>query len=558
MQRGVVESPSSSERVVLAEGGQDAGLAPAAGSDLIIGALGLSPRVAERLKRATTDRGVSPVVAASILGLASDEAIAQACADLYQCPLWPQKVTAHESPPEVSREYLRERFAVVLAQDDARVAIGLVDPSDQQVRSGLAFAISRRLEFFTVPFSAWRDVHGELHSIEMVVEGASLPALQHQWANDAERLNDFERDAPVARAVDRLFERAVLASASDIHVEQKSDHTQVRFRIDGELRSGEQLPLEIGPTLLARVKVLADLDVAARRTPQDGRTTVTVRGEPIDVRISTTPTAYGESLVVRLLRRQTVSFDLDDLGFSKHIGELLNSMLAAPHGLVLVTGPTGSGKTTTLYAALRRLVKQSVKILTIEDPIEYIFEDINQTQVNEAAGVTFASALRSFLRHDPDVILVGEIRDTETARLAVQAALTGHLVLATLHTNDAPSAVARLVDMGVERYLLAGVLVGVMAQRLSPALCRRCHDASSARAGCPACGGAGRVGRAPIGEAFRSDGELEQLVVEGASTGRLHQFLAEQRGFRTMREDGLQKAATGEIAREDALRITQA
>jgi len=322
--------------------------------------------------------------------------------------------------------------------------------------------------------------------------------------------------------------------------------------------------------------VLADLDVASTRAPQDGRATLSLRGRPTDLRISTTPTVEGESAVLRILTRQGVDFTLDSLGFDPPLMQTFQTQLRRPYGLILVTGPTGSGKTTTLYAALRRLATRDRKVLTIEDPIEYVFDAINQTQVNEAAGVTFASALRAFLRHDPDVILVGEIRDAETARLAVQAALTGHLVLATLHANDAAGSPARLADLGVERYLLAGVLIGVSAQRLAPKLCERCaapHAPSPSEIevfeahgfarsllrlrsapGCAACGGAGRAGRLPLGEIFTIDETMERLISAGAPTADLKAHLAATEGFRSLTHDALRRAAAGEIGPEEAFR----
>ena len=552
MQRDVVESPSGRElpaaSAVVA--------AHAEPEDELVAALGLSAAAAQRLKAAVRGSNQSPSVAASLLGLATDEKVAAASAELFHTPLWTTSVSDDGAQSlRVSRQYLRDSYAVPLRTTEDELAIGLVDPGDTSVREGIEFALGKPPLFYTIPFSLWRAFYKDGDGAGQPTD---LPSRSDAsvWSEDADRLRDFERDAPVVRSVDRLFERAVLASASDIHIEQKSDHTLVRFRVDGELRAEEQMRAELGPGVIARIKVLADLDVASRRAPQDGRMTASVRGEPIDMRVATTPTAFGESLVVRLLHRRSVNFELDDLSFDPGIAALLNQMLDAPQGLILVTGPTGSGKTTTLYAALRRLVKRSRKILTIEDPIEYVFEDINQTQVNEAAGVTFASALRAFLRHDPDVILVGEIREPETARLAVQAALTGHLVLATLHTNDAPSAPARLVDMGVERFLLASVLIGVLAQRLAPALCRHCGGEPAQVMRCTVCSGEGTAGRTVLSEAFVRDDQLEELIAGGAPTGRLRAFLKDERDFRTMRDDGVAKAGRGELRLQDALRIT--
>jgi len=380
----------------------------------------------------------------------------------------------------------------------------------------------------------------------------------------------------VVRYLDGALERALAERASDLHFEQKAGRCVVRMRVDGALRDLEPISSAFGAGVIARAKVLAELDVASTRAPQDGRATLSLRGRMTDLRISTTPTVDGESAVLRILTRQGVDFTLGSLGFDPPIIEALEAQLRRPYGLILVTGPTGSGKTTTLYAALRRLASRDRKVLTIEDPVEYVFDAINQTQVNEAAGVTFASALRAFLRHDPDVILVGEIRDSETARLAVQAALTGHLVLATLHANDAAGAPARLADLGVERYLLAGMLIGISAQRLAPKLCERCaepHEPSPREAaifaargfpaetlrlrearGCPACGGVGRRGRLPLGEIFTLDEDLERLISAGAPTADIRAHLAGDAFFRPLAHDALRRAAAGEIGVEDAFR----
>lgn len=547
------------------------------GADGVVGralalaqALGLSEMAAARLSAAVSETGQPPAVAASLLGLAGEDAVATAAASLAG-------TAVHAGPPgdtlaaPINETFLNAHYARVLGFEDGVWQVGLVDPGDPEIRDALSFALGS-VQLHTIALSVWRA--GQ--PTEVAEEGASVGGVGASWTDDAGRLRDFARDTPAVRMVDELLERAFLAKASDVHIEQKSDSTLVRFRIDGSLREIERLTPTLGPALIARVKVLSDLDVASRRAPQDGRTTVSIRGAPVDVRVSTTPTLYGESLVLRLLHRRDVAFDLEQLGFSPAVPALLGDMLERSHGLILVTGPTGSGKTTTLYAALRRLVSEQRKILTIEDPVEYVFEPINQTQVNEAAGVTFASALRSFLRHDPDVILVGEIRDAETARLAVQAGLTGHLVLATLHTNDAVSAPARLADMGVERYLLSGVLIGAVAQRLAASLCPQCvRPAKPSPAaqvqlqrlgvtrplerlreapGCQTCGGSGRAGRTPIGEAFRIDEALERMIVEGAPTSALRDHLS-RKNFSPLGRDAVDRALNGEIDLAEALRI---
>ena len=532
-------------------------------------ALNLDASQAERLASAVQSAR-RPAVAASLLGLAPDAEIAAAMAGLCGAPLWegPAADTPVEAPAGLNAKFLAENYAMILADGADGCVVGLVDPGSSELRRGVEYALGRPVQFRTVSFDQWRAAsHRGL---------AAGPDGEAEGLADAERLKDSASDAPVVRYLDGVLARAVSERASDLHFEQKGARCVVRMRVDGALRDLEPLSPAFGAGVIARAKVLADLDVASTRAPQDGRATLQVRGRPTDLRISTTPTVDGESAVLRILTRQGVDFTLRSLGFDAAIVEAFEAQLRRPYGLILVTGPTGSGKTTTLYAALRRLATRDRKVLTIEDPIEYVFDAINQTQVNEAAGVTFASALRAFLRHDPDVILVGEIRDSETARLAVQAALTGHLVLATLHTNDAASAAARLADLGVERYLLAGVLIGVLAQRLAPKLCERCAAPSEPGAreievfaalgfaaemlalrtapGCPACNGAGRHGRLPLGEAFTVDETLERLISAGAPTADLRAHLSAVPSFRPLAHDALRRAAAGEMSAEDAFR----
>jgi general secretion pathway protein E len=534
-------------------------------------ALGLEPAARERLRASVVEGGQPPAVAASRLGISSDEAIAAASAELHGAPLWegPAPATV-PGPAALNDKYLAENYAVVLADGPEALEVGLVDAGSVELRRGVQFAAGKPVVFRTVPFNVWRAARTAAVAAQA---GAQAEA---DLTRDAERLRDFASDAPVVRYLDGLLERSLQERASDIHFEQKADRCLVRFRIDGDLRDIDPLSSAFGAGVIARIKVLADLDVASVRAPQDGRATALIRGAPTDLRISTTPTVFGESAVVRLLVRHGLDFTVDSLGFDQAFRDRFTEQLRKPYGLILVTGPTGSGKTTTLYAALRRLATRQRKVLTIEDPIEYVFDGINQTQVNEAAGVTFASALRAFLRHDPDVILVGEIRDSETARLAVQAALTGHLVLATLHTNDAATAPARLADMGVERYLLASVLIGASAQRLAPKLCEACKTPRAATAdeaalfeahglgrggvhlheaaGCRACGGTGRSGRLPLGEIFTVDEQVERMISTGAPTADIRHVLAGRADFHPLAQDALRRAAAGEIALDDVFR----
>ncbi|HYC98450.1 GspE/PulE family protein [Brevundimonas sp.] len=550
--------------------------APVHARSVLAESLGLRGSAIERAQRASASSGQPLAVALSLLGLATEEAIAEACSALHDAPRWPDALPIERvEMPGLSVRFLQDRYAVAMAGEDGGWCLGLVDPGDETTRDALRFALGRDVPVRTITLSAWRRVQD---IAEPSPSDAALPSPSTAtWLDDAERLKDIARDAPVVRVCEQILERAFLLNASDVHIEQKIDHARVRFRIDGDLQDQERLGVEIGPALIARVKVLSDLDVAERRAPQDGRTTINVRGVPVDVRISTAPTVFGESLVVRLLTRRDVDYSLERLGLRSAVAAGLGQLLTRSHGLLLVTGPTGSGKTTTLYAGLRQLASSRNKILTVEDPVEYVFEDILQSQVNEAAGFTFSTALRSFLRHDPDVILVGEIRDAETARLAVQASLTGHLVLATVHTNDAATTPSRLIDMGVERYLLGDALIGVMAQRLAAQLCPTCKttapldddEAAAVRdaglsppstpvgraQGCSACGQTGRRGRRAVSELMVCTPELGELIGSGAHASVLRRHLADQPGYATLRQDALEQSADGRIDWGDAWRV---
>ncbi|MEY4283330.1 MAG: type II secretion system protein GspE [Betaproteobacteria bacterium] len=366
-----------------------------------------------------------------------------------------------------------------------------------------------------------------------------------------EDLLDSAADAPIVRMLNALLTQAVREGASDIHIEPHERSCTVRFRIDGQLREVVQPPRALHAALISRLKIMAELDIAEKRLPQDGRLALRLGQRAIDVRVSTLPNAHGERAVLRLLDKSEDRLNLATLGLSPEHHALLLRWVHQPHGIVLVTGPTGSGKTTTLYAALRELADGQLNILTVEDPIEYELPHVGQTQVNPAIDLTFATALRAILRQDPDVILIGEIRDQETARIAVQASLTGHLVLATLHTNDAVSAITRLTDMGIEPYLLSSSLIGVMAQRLVRKLCVHCHGA-----GCAHCGQQGYAGRTGIHEMLDVDEGLRALIHAQASEAHLMAH-AQAKGFRPLVHDGERLKAQGLTSAEEILRVTR-
>ncbi|NNM51635.1 MAG: type II secretion system ATPase GspE [Pseudomonadales bacterium] len=402
------------------------------------------------------------------------------------------------------------------------------------------------------------------------IDLASLAAM----VPETEDLMDQEDDAPIIRLINALLTEAVRENASDIHIETYEKRLSVRLRVDGVLREVVQPRRELAPLLVSRIKVMARLDIAEKRVPQDGRISLRVAGREVDVRVSTMPSSVGERVVLRLLDKQAGRLNLGHLGMHKEDYYRLRNLVFKPHGIILVTGPTGSGKTTTLYAALTELNDKSRNLLTVEDPIEYQLDGVGQTQVNNKVEMTFARGLRAILRQDPDVVMVGEIRDLETAEIAIQASLTGHLVLSTLHTNSAVGAVTRLHDMGIEPFLLASSMIGVVAQRLVRTLCPSCKSAHVATAaevalmacqgsaptifqplGCSACNQAGYRGRTGIYEIIAFDDTLRNMVHAGQSE---HDIEAEARRLGPgIREDGFRKVLSGETSLEEVLRITQ-
>jgi len=399
-----------------------------------------------------------------------------------------------------------------------------------------------------------------------------------QLAQDIPEVADLlesEDDAPIIRLINALLTQALREGASDIHIEPFETRSVVRFRLDGALRDVIEPKRALHAAIVSRIKVMAQLDIAEKRLPQDGRITLRLAGRPVDVRVSTLPTGHGERVVLRLLDKQAGRLELVSLGMDDVALTGLDELIHRPHGIVLVTGPTGSGKTTTLYAALSRLDAKTLNIMTVEDPIEYDLDGIGQTQANPRIDLTFARALRAILRQDPDVIMIGEIRDLETAQIAVQASLTGHLVLATLHTNDAASSVTRLIDMGVEPFLLASSLLGVLGQRLVRRLCPVCrqpHEASDkeraalglpamdgplfSAVGCPACNFTGYRGRTGIYELLAVDEPLRRMIHDSASEQDLRDY-AVAKGMTSMRADGMRWVRAGDTALEEVLRVTR-
>jgi general secretion pathway protein E len=523
---------------------------------------------AQRARQVAATSGESIIAVVHQLALADDARVVEALASRFDVKRAheadvPQKPIALSS---VSGAYLRARRCLPLGWSGAHLLVGVIDPTESDGLAALTFAAGCAAEPRLMSVSAQKHAFDTLYGASdqrAESESASAPVVA-LWADDAQRVRDAASAGPTVRVVDALLERALEAGASDIHIEPLPDRVRVRLRIDGELHTIREEPAHLGAQIAARIKVLADMDIADRRSAQDGRTSLAAKGRPVDVRISAVPSAYGESIALRLLRRDAELLDLSRLGFSARVLDIFDRVLSLRRGLFLITGPTGSGKTTTLYAMIERLRGAAIKILSIEDPIEYFFPDITQVQVNEGAGLTFPTALRSFLRQDPDVILIGEIRDGETARIAVQAALTGHLVLATLHTSDAQGAVSRLADLGLDRYLIAATLQGAASQRLVRRLCPACvrrrapndgersllagaHVQLVGEAnGCEACRNRGVSGRIAVCEAFLVD-DCVRSAIQEVSGQALARAVAAQ-GFEPIMQEAVRFAARAEIA----------
>ncbi|MBP5989763.1 type II secretion system ATPase GspE [Piscinibacter sp.] len=396
-------------------------------------------------------------------------------------------------------------------------------------------------------------VVGEVESaVDLTRMMQDLPAV--------EDLLEAANDAPIIRMLNALLTQAAKDGASDIHIEPYERSSAVRFRVDGTLREVVQPNRALHAALISRLKIMAELDIAEKRLPQDGRISLRIGGRAVDVRVSTLPSAHGERAVLRLLDKGESKFSLESLGMSGEVLTRFDNLIQQPHGIVLVTGPTGSGKTTTLYASLGRVDTSTTNVLTVEDPVEYELAGIGQTQVNPKIDLTFAKALRAILRQDPDVIMIGEIRDFETAQIAIQASLTGHLVLATLHTNDAPSAVTRLTDMGVEPFLLSSSLLGVLAQRLVRKLCPHCKKRDERGrwhpVGCAECGMSGYKGRTGVYELMVADAKVQALIHSRAAESQLF-VAAEEAGMHSMREDGERLVQEGITSLEEVLRVTR-
>jgi general secretion pathway protein E len=496
-----------------------------------------------------------------------------------------------KSPPirRVLPLLFMKRFQFVPLDDSGEVVtVAMADPLDFNTREAILNAYGKPLkvvraseDIISQHLYRWYEAEADMAAKE--VEGSQdiyLSSEDQLW-DDPEQLKDMASEAPVIRMVNHLIIKAVEVGASDIHIEPRKHNVQVRFRIDGILQDRETLARNLKAAITSRIKLMAKMDIAERRLPQDGKIKFNTGKQEVDIRVSCLPTNIGESLVLRLLHKEDVNLDLENLGFPSSVLEQLENAISLPYGMFLVTGPTGSGKTTTLYAALNAISTPEKKIVTVEDPVEYQIDGINQIQVQPNIGLTFSKCLRSFLRHDPDVMLVGEIRDMETAEIAVQSALTGHMVFSTLHTNDAAGAIIRLEEMGVERFMVVSSVVAVLAQRLVRKVCLNCQnefpvsdeekdllaqelDLSPALippsfrkgSGCTECGGTGYHGRMGIFELLTLDEVIQQRLMEGASrTDIMNEAMA--KGMISLRMDGIDKVRQGITTYEEVLRVTR-
>jgi general secretion pathway protein E len=539
--------------------------------------------VLDRAQRAAHTTGERFDHVLTKLGLVSEFDLAAALANYLSMPL----VLATQIPAEpvlaeiIDAAFVRRSKIMPLAADDERLAVGVTDPFNDEPICALGFLTKR-----PVLVSLFRpaDFEQAFTSVYLAsIDPTSVTADGGAEASelDVQRLRDIASEAPIIRLVNQIVTHAVETRASDIHIEPTADVVLVRERIDGVLRTADTLAPGLRAAVTSRIKIMAKLDIAERRMPQDGRIKLAIRGIDIDFRISTIPTAFGESIVMRILDRSRVELDFVKLGFDAAYISAFEKLLTQPNGIILVTGPTGSGKTTTLYTALKALNSSERKIFTVEDPIEYQLTGINQVQAHAAIGLTFPHALRSILRQDPDIIMIGEIRDLETARIAIQASLTGHLVLSTLHTNSAAATITRLIDMGVENYLLASTVNGIVAQRLVRRLCVLCsrpHDQADFWAeqlardvrgietigqadirqpiGCAECGRTGFSGRTTIAELMTISAELHRLILSKASDAQIDNS-ARKAGMLSMYETGALKVWQGETSIEEVLRATR-
>ncbi|WP_316205382.1 GspE/PulE family protein [Bradyrhizobium sp. SZCCHNS3004] len=537
----------------------------------------------DRARRASRTTGDRLDTVLTKLGLVSEAGLVVALSRFLALELVRKEEVPIEPvlPELVEAAFVRHNRVLPLASSEGRLSVGVTDPFNHDPVRAIAFLTGLPVDMRLFTAADFDKACGALYPIQASHDETRVGTVAEASEADVQRLRDIASEAPIIRLVNQIIANAVEARASDVHIEPNVDQVLVRYRIDGVLRSVQVLSADLRAAVTSRVKIMSKLDIAERRLPQDGRIKIAVRGIDIDFRVSTIPTAFGESVVLRVLDRNRVSLEFAELGFADEHIATLRALLQQPNGIILVTGPTGSGKTTTLYTALKALNNTERKIFTVEDPIEYQMPGINQVQVQPDIGLTFPHALRSMLRQDPDIIMIGEIRDLETARIAIQASLTGHLVLSTLHTNNAASAITRLIDIGVENYLLASTLKGVIAQRLVRKLCRDCslgHPQANYWAesfertvtgsaafgqpdirephGCSKCGNVGYSGRSTIAEMLVVDDDCQSLILAKAADAAIDRA-ARERGMLSMYEAGVRKVWLGETTIDEVLRATR-
>ena len=484
----------------------------------------------------------------------------------------------------VSSRFIRENKIIPIELKNNILKVILANPDDREIIEALRATLSADVIVYTGDSQTIDEYIARFYgqgpqNINRIIEDMDQQGFEYvreEEEEDVGHLKDLASEAPIIKLVNLLISRAVDSRASDIHIEPFEDELKVRYRIDGVLHDVESAPKKLQAAVVSRIKIMAKLNIAERRLPQDGRIRLKFGEREIDLRVSTIPILHGEGVVMRILDKESIVIDLDTLGFFPDTLASFNKIITKPNGIFLVTGPTGSGKTTTLYGALDKINSPDKKIITVEDPIEYQLKGVNQIQVKTQIGLNFATTLRHIVRQDPDIIMIGEIRDLETAEIAIQSALTGHLVFSTLHTNDAPSAVTRLIDMGVENFLLSSTVRGILAQRLLRNICPGCKEVDKTRAnqeefsalgmtgdiplykgkGCEKCAFTGFYGRTGIFELLVIDDEIRKLILTNADANQIR-LAARQRGMRTLLEDGVKKIKTGVTTLSEVFRVTQ-
>jgi general secretion pathway protein E len=494
-------------------------------------------------------------------------------------------VTEAELPTEIVLEnisfaFLKSHSILPLRLTENALDIAISDPTDSRTVDALKASYGLEVNIFLIGKSIIEHRLNEIYESHGAVMQRILDDVEKEnmaetgeEGGDLSHLKDLAQDKGIIQLVNVIMENAVRDRASDVHVEPEERFVKVRYRIDGILYEKERLPVRMQPAVTSRIKLLSQMNIAERRLPQDGRIMGKYADREIDVRVSTIPTVYGESIVMRLLDRESAFITLEGIGFDDKLLKLYESLIFKPYGMILITGPTGSGKTTTLYASLDKINSPEKKIITIEEPVEYLMSGINQINVRPKTGLTFANGLRHIVRQDPDIIMVGEVRDLETAGISIHAALTGHLLFSTLHTNDAPGAITRLMDMGVENYLVSSTLIGVMAQRLVRRICNECKEAYTVEKdmketlglttdtvyrgkGCELCSHTGYRGRIGIFELLPVNDTIRELIMKGATVRELKEK-AVSLGMRTLRQDGIEKVVKGFTSVDEVLRVTQ-